>query len=116
MIEFKCEILTWDENSINVKLENGYYDVIWGETSFKFPYCFLCDILKNFFLDQKWYLLGSNLSDDQKGLGNYIIENPKSLSKSLKHVSAIASIMVELGLIEFRELNTRGRPIELRRI
>lgn len=115
MMEFTCLPLTEDGELINVKLKDGYFNVIWGKTPFKFPYCFLCNILENFFVDKKWYLLGGNITKPWKGLGKYMIENQHYFPPSPKYASAIASIMVELDLIEFHELPTQGNPIELRR-
>lgn len=115
MVEFQCDTLTGNGEVMKVKFENGRFKVVWGETPFEFPYCFLCQILKEFFVEQEWYLLGANISGEWKGLGKYMIENQKYFPPSPKYASAIASIMVELDLIEFRELSTRGNPIQLKR-
>jgi len=116
MIEFQCETLTAKGVIIDVKINKGQFNVVWGKTPFRFPYCFLCDLLHNFFVDEKWYLLGANISGEWKGLGKYLIENQNYFPKSPKYASAIASIMVKLDLITYRELRTRGRPIQLKKI
>ena len=116
MIEINCKPLSGRGKPIHAIIrEGGYCDVKWGKTPFRFPYLFLSEILEYFFKDQIWYPLGGNFTGEWKGLGKYLIENQNYFPPSPKYASAIASILVELDLIEFRELTTPGNPIELRK-
>lgn len=54
--------------------------------------------------------MDANVSKQRGGLGTYILNNIKGLSQ--RHASAVAAIMENEGLIEYRE---NGRNIELKK-
>ena len=116
MIEIDCMPLSGRGKPIHATIHEGEFcNIKWGKTSFSFPYSFLNEILKNYFVDRKWYPLGGNFTPPWKGLGEYIIKNQKYFSPSPKYASAIASIMFQLDLIDFREVSTPRYSIELRK-
>ena len=117
MVEINCRPLSGRGKPIHAIInQGGFCDVVWGKTSFRFPYRFLSEILEDFFVDSTWYPLGANITGEWKGMGKYMIENQKHFPPSPKYASAIASIMVELHLIEFKQLESSGNPIILRKI
>jgi hypothetical protein len=86
--------------------------VFWGKINFNLSGNLIDSILENYFKDSKtWYPLGASMTDPIKGgLGKYIQENFPPLTP--RHASAIAAIMVQKNLIEFRG----KKPIELRKL
>jgi hypothetical protein len=86
--------------------------VEWGDTKFILSDELFDDVLDDYFKDtEKWYPLGASMTDPvHGGLGEYIQNNFPPLTP--RHVSAIAAIMVQEGLIEFRG----KKPIELRKL
>ena len=90
---------------------NGRH-VVWGNTPFDLLDEDIDEILDNFFQDfAAWYKLGaSETKPIPGGFGEYVQKRFPRLTP--RHASAIASIMVQDNLIEFR-----GRkPIELRKL
>jgi hypothetical protein len=91
--------------------DNDIIEIRWSNAKFSIRESVIEEIMLNFFIDnEKWYPLGACSNNPQKGgLGEYV---------ALKHgftprcASAIAAIMLNEGLIQFRG----QRPIELKRI
>lgn len=86
-------------------------DVSWGDLKYKFNYEAISDILDNFFKDDsEWYPLGASMTEPMPGgLGEYIKDNYVPLTP--RHASSIASVMVSIGLLEFKG----QKPIFLRK-
>jgi len=91
---------------------DGGRRVRWGNTRFDLPEDLIADILDNYFRQcRSWYPLGASMDDPTSGgLGQYVQNNFRGLTP--RHASAIAAIMVQDGLVEFRG----RRPIELRKL
>jgi len=85
--------------------------VAWGSMYFDLPDALIDDILDNFFVElNKWYPLGASMTEPIKnGLGKYIQERVPPFTP--RHASAIAAIMVQDNLIDFRG----KKPIELKK-
>jgi hypothetical protein len=114
-MEVDCEPLSGNGSPIHAIIqENGYCSVDWGDAHFEFPYNLIDGILNDVFNDCNWHRLGS-YRNNPRGLGLYILTQEICCLHSPQFASAIASIMVKLDLIEFRQLFTKGRPIELKR-
>jgi len=97
------QLISWKET------KTGRY-VYWGKMVFCLPDDLIDDILANYFRSSEmWYPLGASMTAPASGgLGEYIQEN---LGLSPRYASAIAAIMVQDELIEFRG----KKPIELRK-
>lgn len=91
---------------------NEVFDVKWGKAEFSFNMTTVNKILNNFFKNEKeWYPLGASMDPIMKGgMGEFILNLNAGLLP--RHASAIASILVEEGI-----LVAKGkRPISLRKI
>ena len=91
---------------------NEVFDVKWGKAEFSFNMTTVNKILNNFFKNEKeWYPLGASMDLIMKGgMGEFILNLNVGLLP--RHASAIASILVEEGI-----LVAKGkRPISLRKI
>lgn len=84
----------------------------WAQIRFRVSNENINDILDKFFIDiNKWYLLGADMVSPSKGgLGEFVRNNIPNLSP--RHASAIATVMVNEGLIIFKG----NKPIELKKI
>jgi hypothetical protein len=91
--------------------QNKVIRVIWGDHSFELYDDQIKDLLTNFFTDENaWYQLGASMTDSPQGsFGKYIDDKYPSLTPH--HASAIASIMVNEGLLTYRG----KKPIELQK-
>ena len=84
--------------------------VHWGETSFNMSDDLVVKIMDELFKDYGWYPLGASMTDPTPGgLGEFIDLEPRLTPR---HASAIAAIMVDDGLLEYRGT----KPIELRKV
>lgn len=82
MIEFYSKPLVRG-SPIHVIIDDNQYKVTWrkvdsplkGEISFQFPFCFICKILKDFFVDDEWYPLGADHAKTRsKDLANILLK------------------------------------------
>lgn len=97
---------------ISWKKYEGGRIVYWGKMRFNLHDELIDDILDNYFKgSDSWYPLGASMTDPVSGgFGEFLQKYYKSLTP--RHASAIASIMVQDDLIEFRG----KKPIELKKI
>jgi len=85
------------------------YNIEWGNTNFRLTLNEISFILKNFFSnDSKWYPLGASMTNPPvDGFGYFLKNNITRFTP--RHASAIASILVNEGIMEYRG----KRPIEI---
>jgi hypothetical protein len=116
MVEFDCEPLSGRGKPIHAIIEEGGYCAVdWGDAHFEFPYALIDGILANVFIDENWHPLGS-YRNNPSGVGLYIREQEICSLHSPQFASAIAPIMVELGLLISRPSTTIINGIELKRV
>ncbi|GKU24316.1 hypothetical protein [Clostridium folliculivorans] len=109
---FEAFPLSGKGKRIIVNSTDGNLNITWGELKFILNSRVIDDILENYFKDdQEWYVLGAGMTNPiVGGLGEYIKNNHAPLTP--RHASAIASVMVSIGVIEFKG----QKPIFMRRI
>jgi hypothetical protein len=89
-----------------IRYERGWR-VTWGGTPITITDAIISDILNNYFQEIKWYPLGASMTEPiSGGLGEYLQLNHPPLTP--RHASAIAAIMVQVGLLKFRGI----KPID----
>lgn len=95
---------------ITYRRNGNRYDVDWGNTSFNLDNRIISDIRRNFFLTHgKKYPLGAGQTAPMNGgLGRYIQTHH---CFTPKYASAIAAVMVDIGIINVKPLPKR--PIYL---
>lgn len=100
-------------NTVNyTKKSDGSYEVTWGKASFIITQEIIDDVLTNFFvIKDSWYKLGASLEPIiEDGFGYYLYNKHTGLTP--KYASAVAAIMVNERLLEYRGT----KPILLRRL
>lgn len=104
--------LSGDGKPIECQIYDGGRRVVWGTTRFDLPDEVMESILDDFFVDSdKWYTLGASMTKPATdGLGEFVSSRFHRFSP--RHASAIAAIMAQDNLIEYRG----KKPIELRKV
>lgn len=104
--------LSGDGTEISIEIVGNCKNITWSKEKFPLPDSVIRDILENFFIEaDRWYPLGANMTRPMpKGLGVFIDSRYKGLSS--RHASAIAAIMYQEGLIDYKN----RKPILLRKI
>ena len=94
--------LSGSDKPISWEKYDSKWCVYWGKTTFYLPHDYADDILNNYFKDfETWYPLGASMDDPIiGGLGEYIQKKFPPLTP--RHASAIASILVNDNLIDFK--------------
>ena len=95
-----------------IKKSDGSYEITWGKASFVITQEIINDFFTNFFtVKNNWYKLGASVEPViEDGFGYYLYIKNTGLSP--KHASAVAAVMVNERLLEYRGT----KPIELRRV
>ena len=94
---------TFDESANILEIE-------WGDTEFKLADYQINDILDIFFTSDKWYPLGSSMTDPiEGGLGEYVDNTFNSFTP--RHASAIAAVLVNENFLTYKG----AKPIKLKK-
>lgn len=103
MDTIKINTLSRNKANIEYVKNESEYNVVWGKTKFRITTMEIDDILNNYFINVDiWSPLGASMTDQtQGGLGEYISNNINNLTS--RHASAIAPILVNEGLIEYKK-------------
>lgn len=105
--------LTSNENNLEYYFDKHSlaYKVKWKETEFFILQELINNILSDFFNDDEWKPLGASMTNPMSnGLGIFIRNSSRTLTP--RHASAIAAIMVEEKLLQYKGI----KPVWLKRL
>lgn len=110
MIEISTLSGKANTKKVKYKRIKDVIQVQWGASKFKFTDELYYEILDNFLEEETWHPLGSCYDNPTEGGLGEFIESLDEFSFNPKYASAIAAIMHDEDLIEYRMI---GNSIEI---